>query len=123
MREFCQHGGYYYSETITIDGKQEKSLKLTNCRIDKIESEDADTQYWSLSIDRDAVSADTLRYADVDRKLSDMGMCNACADNAAQFYIHKPESKCAKLVRSALEGNPDATQALVNGPDDCQWQY
>lgn len=123
MREFCQHGGYCYPETITIDGKTAKSLKLTNCKIDKAVSEDKDTQFWSLEVIRSAVSKETLRYGDVNDKLGTIGMCNACADNATQFYLHKPDSKCGQMVKSALEGNPEATKELAENPDYCQWKY
>lgn len=123
LREFCQHGGYCYPETITINGKTEKSLKLTNCTIDKKESEDADTEFWSLSVIRSSISSEKLRFSDIENKLSNMGMCNSCADNATQYYIHKPDSKCGILVKSALEGNPDSVNELSGSPDYCNWNY
>lgn len=122
-REFCVHGGFCYPETVTLNGKPAKSLKLTNCRIGKVVNEDSETQYWSLDVVRASVNKIKLRYADVDGKLSAMGMCNACADNATQFYLHKPESQCGQLVKSALEGNPDATKELAGNPDYCNWTY
>lgn len=123
LREFCQHGGYCYPETITINGKTEKSLKLTNCTINKKESEDADTEFWSLNVIRSNISSEKLRFSDIENKLSGMGMCNSCADNATQYYIHKPDSKCGKIVKSALEGNPDAINELSGSPDYCNWSY
>ncbi len=118
MREFCQHGGYCYTETITIDGKQVKSLKLTNCRIDKVVSEDADTQFWSLDVVRSAVSKNELRYSDISGKLGDLGLCVACADNAADVYIKQPDSPCGQTVKAAFEGNPEAVTKL-NDTDIC----
>ena len=35
-------------------------------------------------------------------------MCSACANNATNYYIKQPNSKCGKVVKSALEGNSDS---------------
>lgn len=123
LREFCQHGGFCYPETITINNKTEKSLKLTNCTINKKESEDENTEYWSLNVIRKNIDPEKLRFADVENQLNNIGMCNSCADNATQYYIHKPDSKCGKIVKAALEGNPDAIKELSGGPDYCTWNY
>ena len=56
-------------------------------------------------------------------KFLEMGACNACADNIAQYYTRKPNSACGKLAKKALEGNPDAIRQLVEFPDYCQWKY
>jgi hypothetical protein len=56
-------------------------------------------------------------------KFIEMGACNACADNIAQYYTKKPDSRCGKLAKQALEGNPDAIRLLVSFPDYCQWKY
>jgi hypothetical protein len=55
----------------------------------------------------------------VELKLLDLGMCNACADNAAAFYVKMPASRCANLVRQALEGDPTAVEKLKSTPDYC----
>lgn len=56
-------------------------------------------------------------------KFLEMGACNACADNIAQYYTQKPNSPCGRLAKQALEGNPDAIKKLVAFPDYCQWKY
>lgn len=56
-------------------------------------------------------------------KFLNMGLCNSCADNAAQYYTKKPDSPCGKLAKQALEGNPDAIKKLVAFPDYCVWKY
>jgi hypothetical protein len=56
-------------------------------------------------------------------KFLEMGACNACADNIAQYYTKKPDSPCGKLAKQALEGNPDAIKKLVGFPDYCIWKY
>ncbi|MBV5308902.1 hypothetical protein [Chromatium okenii] len=52
-------------------------------------------------------------------KFSDMGLCNACADNVAQYYTEKPNSKCGKLAKQALEGNPTSIEKLQSFPSYC----
>ena len=53
-------------------------------------------------------------------KFLDMGACDACAGNIAQFYAEKPNSPCGRLAKQAIEGNPDAITRLVAFPDYCQ---
>ena len=57
------------------------------------------------------------------QKFSDIGLCSACADNVAQYYTHKPKSKCGKLAKHALEGNPHAVEELQTFPEYCTWKY
>ena len=45
-------------------------------------------------------------------KFVNMGLCNACADNVAQYYAQKPNTKCGKLAKQALEGNIQAIELL-----------
>ena len=109
---FCSHGGGCYPAT---------ALRLTNCTIDKSKPQfvdDTETSY-GLDLIRSKIPPDALRQNDVELKLLDLGMCNACADNAAAFYVKMPASRCAKLVRQALEGNPTAVSNLEDMPDYC----
>ena len=56
-----------------------------------------------------------LRASDVEATLMDrFGLCHACAGNAAYHYVREPSSACGRLVRSALEGDPEAAQRLEN---------
>jgi hypothetical protein len=64
-----------------------------------------------------------LRHDDLDNKFLEMGLCSACADNVAQYYIKQPNSQCATLARAALEGNPEALQTLRDTPPYCTWHY
>lgn len=52
-----------------------------------------------------------------------MGLCSACADNVAQWYTRQPTSRCGKLAKQALEGNPQAERLLAGFPDYCVWKY
>lgn len=57
------------------------------------------------------------------RKFEEMGLCSACADNIAQHYTKKPKSKCGKIAKQALEGNPNAIEELQSFPGYCSWKY
>ncbi|MEW9570164.1 hypothetical protein ABQJ54_00185 [Rhodanobacter sp. Si-c] len=57
------------------------------------------------------------------QKFSSMGLCEACADNVAQYYTKKPDSECGRLAKQALEGNPKAINTLQSFPDYCIWKY
>ena len=56
-------------------------------------------------------------------KFVNMGLCNACADNVAQYFVHKPNSKCGKLAKQALEGNTQTIELLRAFPYYCTWNY
>lgn len=112
VASICSHGGGCYPA---------KVLRLTNCRVDKSKSDfdDGDELYYGLDVIRSKVPPTVLRQNDVELKLLDLGMCNACADNAAAFYVKMPASRYAKLVRQALEGDPTAIEKLKDAPDYC----
>ena len=101
---FCSHGGYCYPAY---------SLELLNCKVGaKDEYNDPEDVFYSVDVVRTKVPAALLRYDDLDNRLLDMGLCNACASSAADTYIRRPRSKCGRIVGAALEGNPEAAKAL-----------
>ena len=53
----------------------------------------------------------------------EMGLSSAFSDNVAQYYIQKPNSKCGKLAKSAIEGNPRSIKVLQDYPEYCTWDY
>lgn len=106
---FCSHGGYCYPAA---------SLKLMNCRVGpKSSYNDNETDYYSVDVIRSKVSGQALRRDDLDNRLLEMGLCSACAGNAAHLYITRPKSACAQTVRQALEGNPTAARKLQDDYD------
>lgn len=110
---FCSHGGGCYPA---------EALHLTNCSVDKSKPsyEDDEEFYYSLNLLRSKVPPKVLRQNDVELKLLELGMCNRCAGDAAAFYVKVPASRCADLVRRALEGNPVAIKKLLDDePDYC----
>jgi len=124
---FCSHGGYCYPTHIEVGGDLLEALKLTNCRVaDKPEPpvyrEGPDITY-SVEPIRSKIPRALLKYDDLDNKLLEMGLCSACADNVAQYYLKQPSSQCAKLAKSALEGDPEALRTLQDAPSYCVWHY
>jgi hypothetical protein len=121
---FCSHGGYCYPIRIEVRGDLLEALKLTNCRVaDRPPFDEGEYLDYEVEPIRTKVPSAVLRYDDLDNELLEMGLCSACADNAAQYYLKQPNSRCAKLARSALEGNPEAAQALREFPSYCTWHY
>lgn len=62
-------------------------------------------------------------YGDTRRRLVNMGLCSACADNTAEFYCEKPTSRCGLLTAHALAGDPKAAETLQDDPPYCQVGY
>ena len=111
---YCSHGGYCLPTHVMIGGRRVPALRLLNCTVDMAHPYvDADTIYYELVMDRRRNSAATLRFDAIDNRLLDIGMCSACAWNAAYAYIHRPNSLCGVLVRRALAGSPAARRRLT----------
>ncbi len=62
-------------------------------------------------------------YEVVRKKVGEMGLCEACADNVANWYINPKTSKCKLLTDSALRGSKNAIRRLKEFPLYCQWNY
>jgi hypothetical protein len=126
VASFCQHGGYCWPETVTIDGHKETATKLTNCTVDRAHpSTDSDMVSYELVPDRQKIGQTVMRESDVADQLMRQGLCHACAQNDAAFYVRKPASQCGVLAKAALEGNPDAL-AVLNGEKpgpECQFWH
>jgi hypothetical protein len=121
MTSFCSHGGYCYPDYVRINGKKYPALRLVNCKIGGRFDEDQEDVYYSIDVDRSKNSAAALRLDDLDNKFLEMGLCSACADNVARYYVEKPSSQCARLAKKALEGNHEAEEALRSFPGYCTW--
>ena len=121
---FCSHGGYCYPRYIKKGGQRIEALRLTNCKIGAAEPSDpaidGDDIFYDISVDRSKNSKETLRYDDIDNALLNIGMCSACASNAADLYINQPESSCGSLVANALAGDKAAIAELQGNPRYCE---
>ncbi len=118
---FCAHGGSCCPTHVILSGKKVEALKLLNCTIGGVAWEDEDTISRSVNVDRERNSVDDLKRYDLENKLLEMGLCTACADNVATYFLTKPDSRCAKLAKKALQGNANALKQLIAFPDDCKW--
>ena len=120
---FCSHGGYCYPTHVRINGQKVEALRLVNCQIGRKNYEDAEENFYSVEVDRAKNSPSVLRRDDINNRLLEIGLCSACADNVAQWYVTQPASQCAQLALKALEGAPTATEVLRGFPCYCQWKY
>ena len=117
---FCSHGGYCYPTHVPENGHQVEALHLTNCKVGARDTyDDPDDVFYAVDVIRTAVSPEMLKIDDLDNRLLQIGLCSACAAEAAHLYVTRPASQCAGVVKQALEGNPDAVEALNNDPQIC----
>lgn len=119
---FCQKGGYCYPRYKNVDGNNIELLKLKQCVIGKAEINEHSILY-SLIPDRSSIPSTVLKKHDVSNRLADIGIGLAIADNAAEYYIKKPESKCGLLTKQVLEGNKEAFNELSSGQKYCNWDW
>lgn len=121
---FCSHGGYCYPTHVYIRGEAVEALRLVNCTVGAEDSRDEEGAIFAVVVDRERNDPEALRFDDIENQLLDFGACSACADNATQHYLRRPQGQCGILVRQALEGNPLARRRLADDfPGFCQWEY
>lgn len=61
-----------------------------------------------------------IKYQTIKAKLDyDLGLGSIGSTIVTDYYIDKPESKCAKLTESALQGDPKSIPLLKSFPDYC----
>lgn len=82
-------------------------------------------QYYSYPCNQyDRLSTITYTNADYQQSLASLRrfeLCNACADNVAQYMSQKPKSKCNILAQQALLNLPEAQRELEEFPEYCTW--
>jgi hypothetical protein len=114
---FCSHGGACYPRFLTTGGRKVEALRLTNCKIGAREPDipgiDGDDITYRLDVDRSRNSVEALREDDVDNALLKLGLCDACAGNAAYTYARTPRSPCGAAVAAALAGDRRAITRLL----------
>ena len=118
---FCSHGGFCYPTHLLVDGRKVEALRLVNCRVSQAHpSADGDETLYGVDVIRSAIPPAQLRQDDVDNRLRELGLCNACASNVAAFYVSQPRSRCGTLARQALGGSQDALRTLQDDPPYCR---
>jgi hypothetical protein len=118
-------GGYYtrYHEDL-VKALCQGDLKEVNSLIDNGDVSAHDTTRIKQALTETPPRTDAGRsYGYSKQKFIAMGLCMACADNAAQWYVQRPTSRCGMLAKHALEGDPDAVKELQTFPSYCTWEY
>lgn len=120
----CSHGGECYPTHVKSGGDLLEALRLQRCKVSYDHPYETQTVIiYGVDPIRSETPPAQLRYNDLFNRFSELGLCSACADNVTQYFMKKPDSACAKLALSALEGNPDALRTLTNDPPYCTWHY
>ena len=117
---YCSHGGGCYPAHVVVGGRRVPTLALTNCSVDRHNPERAggETMY-PLVVDPRRNTAFDLKYDRTDNALLDLGLCSACASNAAYAYVRRPRSTCGRTVGMALAGNKRARRDLAGDNTAC----
>jgi hypothetical protein len=114
---YCQHGGLCYPRYVMRNSQKIEVLHLENCSIGRGVPFDADhpqgVWIYSLDVDPSQSSSNDVSESNVYDDLVKLGMCNACADNAAHIYIHSPHSRCYALIKRAIVGNKSSIDKLL----------
>jgi hypothetical protein len=100
-----------------LDGTSRLMAQLSDCVATQLAIERSNPPRPPQPVAPDA------RYDDLNKRFLELGLCSACADNVTQYYMKQPNSQCATLARSALEGNSSALQTLRDAPPYCTWHY
>lgn len=123
-REARFHDNYYnrfHEDAVRLicNGKMEEVKQI----IDQGDIKSSEVEAIKEVLGKDERTEKGKSYGYSKQRFSEMGLCNACADNVAQYYTREAASKCGKLAKSALEGNPRAIKELQTFPSYCVWKY
>ena len=80
-------------------------------------------KHFNISIQFAEPSAKALKLEETRYSLVGLGICQACAGNAAMHAVIKPNSECGVLVKSALSGNQSAIDKIDELPTFCEWKF
>ena len=100
-------------KSILCEGRDFKDIdrKVDIGEIEAAEAE-AMAQVLGKKYKAPARTAEGTLYEKVYVGLGNLGMCNACASNAADEYVENPKSAVGKLVKAALAGDDNALNQL-----------
>ncbi len=79
-------------------------------------------QYFEIKVEFEEPSAQSKQIESIRQELTSLGICQACAGNAAMYGVIKPNSECGNLVKNALNGDEDAMRKLEEFPAFCEWK-
>lgn len=80
-------------------------------------------QYFDIKVEFEEPSAQSKEIEETRVKLVNLGICQACAGNAAMYAVLKPNSECGNLVNNALSGDGNAVRKIEEFPAICEWNF
>lgn len=113
----CQYRDYCYSGGKMINDNSAENYKLLNCSLKKLPSEPSKLDYvdkYIAILDPVKNSPNDLKFSSITDNLAALGMDLMSADNATLWYLRRPYSNCAMLVRDAMNGDEGAINNLLN---------
>lgn len=81
------------------------------------------SKFFGVNIEFEEASAESKQIEGIRIRLTSLGICQACAGNAAMYGVMKPNSECGKLVKNALSGDIDAIRTIDEFPVFCEWKF
>lgn len=81
------------------------------------------SQYFGIKVEFEEPSGQSKQIENTRQELTNLGICQACAGNAAMYGVMKPNSECGNLVRNALSGDKNAIRKIEEFPAFCEWKF
>lgn len=95
---------------------------VSNAKI-PIKSAKFAAQYFGIKVEFEEPSAQSKQIENTRQELTSLGICQACAGNAAMYSVMKPNSECGSLVKNALNGDKNAIRRIDEFPAFCEWKF
>lgn len=81
------------------------------------------SQYFGVKVEFEEPSTQAKQIENTRQGLTSLGICQACAGNAAMYGVMKPNSECGNLVKNALSGDKNAIRIIDEFPAFCEWKF
>jgi hypothetical protein len=95
---YCAPGNCYQAHLI-VDGAKVEAIHLANCRVGGLmilQDPETPIKEYTMELLAAGDPFKALSFHDVDMRVSRMGLCASCADNARDFYMRDPQSRCGR---------------------------
>lgn len=119
---YCARENCYQAHVI-VEGAKVEAIHLANCRAGGLQIfQDPKNPIREYTMELLAAGdvSKALSFHDVDMRVSRMGLCASCEDNAVDSYMRDPQSPCGQLVGRAIAGDQQAKKTLAKAfPDFC----
>ncbi len=115
----------YFSDFVNVlctGTLEDAKIFVSSAQIPK-DSAQYTAQYLGVSVQFEEPSEQSKQIVKTRYALTSLGICQACAGNAAMHAVMKPSSECGILVKSALSGNQSAIDKIDELPTFCEWKF